>query len=159
MIEMRSITIGEKAYAAFNTYCPEYDIIVGTRFQAGNVTAGYKQLEELKQVLSTLPEGVEDVTLRSDSAGYQEDIIRYCAEGTNERFGVINFTISCKVGASFKQDAKAVPEEDWKPVMKETKKNGVIELQKTGQEWAEVNYVPDWVVQTKRCRVPIHSDS
>ena len=139
---------GEKAYAAFNTYCHEYDIIVRTRFQAGNVPAGYEQLEELKQVLFTLPEGVEDVTLRSDSAGYQEDFIRYCAEGKNERFGVINFTISCKVAASFKQVAKAVPEEDWNPVMKETTKNGVTELQETGQEWAEVNYVPDWVVQS-----------
>jgi len=139
---------GEKTYAAFNTYCPECDIIVGTRFQAGNVTAGYKQQEELERVLSTLPEGVEDVTLRSDSAGYQEDIMKYCAEGKNERFGEINFTISCKVGASFKQAAKAVPEGDWKPVMKKTTKNGVTELHKTGQEWAEVNYVPYWVVQS-----------
>ena len=139
---------GEKSYAAFNTYCPEYDIIVGTRFQAGNVPAGYDQLEELKQVLSTPPEGVEEVTLRSDSAGYQEDIMRYCAEGKNERFGVIHFTISCKVGEGFKDAVRTVPEKEWKPVVKEVKKDGVAELKETGQEWAEVNYVPDWVVKS-----------
>ena len=139
---------GDKAYGALNTYCPEHNIIVGTRFQAGNVPAGYDQLEELKRVLSTPPEGVMEVTLRSDSAGYQEDILRYCAEGQNDRFGVINFTISCKIVESFKQAAKAVPEGDWKPVMKEMKKNGVRELKETGQEWAQVNYVPDWVVKS-----------
>jgi len=138
----------EKAYEAFITYCPEYDIIVGTQLRGGNVPPAEDQIGELKRTLDTVPEGIKEVTMRSDSAGYQENIIRYCAEGENERFGVINFTISCKVVASFKEAAKAVPEEDWKPVMKETIKNGVTELQKTGQEWAEVNYVPDWVVQS-----------
>ena len=140
---------GEKAYAAFNTYCPEHDIIVGTRFQGGNVPAGYEQLEALKLILSTVPDEVTEITLRSDTAGYQEDILRYCAEGQNERFEVINFTISCKVADGFKQAAKAVPEEDWKPVMKEVKENGVTELKETGQEWSEVNYVPDWSVKSK----------
>jgi len=139
---------GEKSYGALNTYCPELDIIVGTRFQAGNVPAGYDQLEELKRILSTVPEGVTKVTLRSDSAGYQEAILRYCAEGKNERLKEINFTISCKIIESFKQASKAVPEGDWKPVMKEVKENGVTKLKKTGQEWAEVNYVPDWVVKS-----------
>jgi hypothetical protein len=140
---------GEKAFSAFSTYCPEYDIIVGTQLRGGNVPAGYEQLDELKRVLSTVPEGIKEVTIRSDTAGYQEAILRYCAEGENERFGVIDFTISCKVVNSFKDAAKAVPEEDWKPVMKEVKKGGVTELKETGQEWADVNYVPDWAVQSK----------
>ena len=32
--------------------------------------------------------------------------------------------------------------------MKEVKENGITKLEKTGQEWSEVNYVPDWVVQS-----------
>ena len=87
---------GEKAYESFNTYCFEYDIVVGTQLRDGNVTPGYGQLEELKRVLATVPEGVEKVTLRSDTAGYQETILRYCAEGKNERFGKIGLTVSCK---------------------------------------------------------------
>jgi hypothetical protein len=139
----------EKAYAAFNTYCPEYDLVVGTQLRAGNVPAGYGQLDELKRVLSGVPEGVQVITIRSDTAGYQEDILRFCAEGKDERFGVINFTISCKVVAGFKQAAKVVPEADWQPVLREVKKNGVIKMEATGQEWAEVSYVPDWSLESK----------
>jgi hypothetical protein len=29
--------------------------------------------------------------MRSDSAGCQWDLLRYCAEGQSERFGVIDF--------------------------------------------------------------------
>jgi hypothetical protein len=61
---------GEKSYSAFNTYCPEYDLMIGTQFRDGNVNAGYGQLEELKRVLSEVPEGIENINLRSDSAGY-----------------------------------------------------------------------------------------
>ena len=139
---------GEKAYEAFNTYCPEYDIIVGTQLRGGNINPGYGQFEELKRVLDTIPEGVKEVKLRSDAAGYQEDILRYCAEGKNERFGVISFTISCKVVESFKRAAKAVSEKDWKPVLKAVTKSGVTEWQETGQEWAEVSYVPDWTLKS-----------
>ena len=140
---------GEKSYEPFNTYCPEYDIMVGTQFRGGNVHPGYGQLEELKRVLSIIPEGIQAVKLRSDTAGYQEDILRYCAEGKNERFGEIGFTISCKIAESFKQAAKSVEEKDWKPVLKEVTKNGVKELKETGQEWAEVSYVPDWTLKSE----------
>jgi len=140
---------GEKSYEPFNTYCPEYDIMVGTQFRGGNVSPGYGQLEELKRVLSIIPEGIEDVKLRSDTAGYQEDILRYCAEGKNERFGEIGFTISCKVVEGFKKAARNVPEKEWKPIIKEITKNGVTELKYTGQDWAEVAYVPDWTLKSK----------
>ena len=121
---------------------------MGTQFRGGNVPPGYGQLEELKRVLSLIPEGVQSVKLRSDTAGYQEDILRYCAEGKNERFGEIGFTVSCKVVESFKQAAKAVAEEEWKPVFKEVAKNGVTELKETGLEWAQVAYVPEWTLKS-----------
>jgi hypothetical protein len=65
---------GEKSYEAFNTYCPEYDLVVGTQLRGGNIPPGYGQFDELKRVLSTIPEGVKEVRLRSDTAGYQEEI-------------------------------------------------------------------------------------
>ena len=140
---------GETAHEAFNMYCPEYDIMVGTQFRGGNVPPSCEYLEELKRKLAMSPEGIKKVTIRSDTAGYQEDLLKYCAEGENERFGVIDFTVSCKVVDNFKNAAKAAPEEDWKPVLREVKKDGVTILKKTGQEWAQVNYVPDWVVKRK----------
>ena len=138
----------EKAYETLNTYCPEYDIVVGTQLRGGNIPPGYEQLKELKRVLKTIPEGVKEITLRSDSAGYQEAIMRYCAEGLDERFSEIKFTISCKIVDGFKQAVKVVPEADWRPVFKEVKKNVATELQETGQEWAEVAYVPDWSLKS-----------
>jgi hypothetical protein len=140
---------GEQSYEALNTYCPEYDIVVGTEFRDGNVNPGYGQLEELKRVLSHTPEGVEKIKYRSDSAGYQTELLKYCAEGKNERFGVIDFTISCPVGDEFKEAVKAVPEEEWQPVMREVHRGGCVSQEPTGQEYADVVYVPNWVGHSK----------
>jgi hypothetical protein len=140
---------GEKSYEALNTYCPEYDMVIGTQFRDGNVPPGYKQLEELERVLTCVPEGIEKVSLRSDSAGYQIDLLEYCGEGKNERFGVIDFTISCSVTNGFREAAKAVAADEWKPIMKEIYSAGKKELQKTNQEYATIPYVPDWAVNSK----------
>jgi hypothetical protein len=75
---------GMKANEAFNTFCPEYALMVGTRYSDGNVPAGYRQLDELQRILSYVPEGVEKVSLRSDSAGYQIELMKYCASGTKD---------------------------------------------------------------------------
>jgi hypothetical protein len=134
---------GERSYDAFNTYCPEYGIMAGTRYGDGNVTAGYEQLEELKRVLLKLPEGVKEVSLRSDSAGYQAKLMKYCASGANERFGVINFGISCDAGREFKDAAKRVPEADWQPLRKEAG-------DACAQEWTEVSYAPNALARSKK---------
>jgi hypothetical protein len=140
---------GEKSYSAFNTYCPEYDIMAGTQFRDGNVNAGYGQLEELRRILSRLPLGIKKISLRSDSAGYQEEMMKYCAEGKDERFGVIDFTISCPVTKEFREAVKAVPQEEWKPVVKVVERNGIKYFRETGQEYADVVYVPQWAGYSK----------
>jgi hypothetical protein len=127
---------GELSYEAFNTYCPEYDLTVATQFRDGNVPPGFGQFEELKRVLDNVPLGVQKVQLRSDSAGYQTDLLKYCASGKNERFGVIDFAISCPVVKELREAAKSVPEEEWQTVYVETKKG----LKATNQDWAEVAY-------------------
>jgi hypothetical protein len=97
------------------------------------VTAGYHQLEELQRILSCVPRGVEKVSLRSDSAGYQIDLMKYCASGANERFGVIDFGISCEVCEEFKKAVRRVPEKEWRPLRKE-------KYEGRAREWAEVAY-------------------
>ena len=72
-------------------------MIVHTEFRDGNIPAGYEQLRVIKEALSILPEGVEKVRLCSDTAGYQHDLLKYCAGGKSERFGVIEFAICCDV--------------------------------------------------------------
>jgi hypothetical protein len=74
-----------KAYQPLNTYWAEHGVILHSEFRDGNVPAGYEQLRVFKEALSLLPEGVAQVFLRSDSAGYQEELLNYCASGKDER--------------------------------------------------------------------------
>ena len=133
---------GERGYEAFNTYCPEYDVLVGTRYSDGNVTPGFNQLEELKRVLSLLPDVVKHVKLRSDSAGYQVELMKYCARSDNKRFGSIDFAISCDVVSEFKESVRKIPEKDWHPLR--SNKEDI-----SRREWSEVAYVPGNLARSK----------
>jgi hypothetical protein len=132
---------GYKAYQPLNTYWAEPGLILHTEFRDGNVPAGYEQLRVFEKVLSFLPDGVKTVRLRSDTAGYQHNLLKYCNDKKKHpRFGKIEFTISCDVTSEFK---KAANEADrWHPLL-DTK--GHV----TG-EYAEVCFVPDKSATTKK---------
>jgi hypothetical protein len=49
--------------------------VTHTDFRDGNVPAGHEQLRVLQEALALLPEGVESVRLRSDTAGDHEDAV------------------------------------------------------------------------------------
>jgi hypothetical protein len=93
-----------------------------------------------------LPEDVEKVYLRSDSAGYQSELLQFCAEGQDERFGVIEFAIAARVSSSFKDAVRQVKEEDWQPIYKQEPDGTQIKMH---QEWAEVCFVPSWAAYKK----------
>ena len=135
-----------KAYQPFNTYWHEQGLLLSSEFRDGNVNAGHEQLRILKEDLEKLPPGIDAIRLRSDSAGYQKELLKYCAEGKNERFGVIEFAISARVSSDFKLAVNTVDSEDWQPIFKEGKDGKKI---KTEQEWAEVCFVPNWVGHKK----------
>ena len=102
-----------QAYQPLTTYWAETDQIVHSEFRDGNVPAGHQQLRVLKESLEYLPEGVEKVLLRSDTAGYQKELLRYCAEGRSERFGVIEFAVGVDVTPEFKESVREVEEDEW----------------------------------------------
>ncbi len=138
---------GYKAYQPFNVWWAEQELVLHTEFRDGNVPAGYEQLRVFKEALDMLPEGVEKAYLRSDTAGYQHDLLKYCEKGENKRFGKIEFAVSADVTKEFK---KAVAEaEEWKPVMKEIKG----EMRETGKEWTEVCFVPNVIAFAKNAPV------
>jgi len=131
---------GYKAYQPLNTYWAELGCVLHTEFRDGNVPAGYEQLRVFLHALSLLPDGVKTVRLRSDTAGYQHELLSYCDRGKDERFGRIEFAIGADVTPEFK---KAVREADeWHPIHD---KKGHI----TGQ-WAEVCFVPHAECTTKK---------
>ena len=120
----------ERSFEALSTYCGEYDMMVHSDFRDGSVTPGFNQLENLKRSLELLPESVKEVRLRSDSAGYQKELLEYCAKGTDKRFKVIRFAVGSKVTDQLKERVSAVPAGEWKKIPG-----------KQHQECADINFV------------------
>jgi hypothetical protein len=67
---------GYKAYQPINVWWAELQLMLYTEFRDGNVPT--EQLRVLKEALAMLPEGVKKVYLRSDTAGYQHNLLKYC---------------------------------------------------------------------------------
>jgi hypothetical protein len=85
------------------------------------------------------------VYLRSDTAGYEHALLRYCEKGDNKRFGRIEFAIGADVTKEFKKAVTEVEESEWTPVYKEIKG----QMRKTTAEWAEVCFVPNAIARSK----------
>src|SRR5512139_464112 len=137
---------GYKAYQPFNVWWVEQGVVLHTEFRDGNVPAGYQQLRVLQEALEMLPEGVSKVNLRSDTAGYEHELLRYCEKGQNQRFGRIEFAIGVDVTEEFKKSVVEVEESEWKPIYKEIKG----EKTKTKTEWAEICFVPAAISRSKK---------
>jgi hypothetical protein len=137
---------GMRAYQPLNVWWAEQEQMVHTEFRDGNVPAGHEQLRVLKETLEMLPAGVERVFMRSDSAGYQQELLEYCAEGTHERFKVIEFAVSADVTEAFRAAVRDVKDEDWRTLHR-IEKDAMVPTQ---QQWAEVCFVPNWAARSKR---------
>ena len=137
---------GFSAYQPLNTWWAEKEMVVHTEFRDGNVPAGFEQLRVFKEALSCLPESVKKVRLRSDTAGYQHDLLKYCAKGLNKRFGKIEFAIGCDVTPEFKKAVAEISESDWHPLYKKLDGKEI----KTDTEWAEVCFVPNVICHSNK---------
>ncbi len=124
-----------KAYQPLNFYLAEWGMVAYSQFRDGNVNCGYRQLEALKRALELLPEGIGKVRLRMDTQGYEWELLRYLAEGRNQRFGVIEFAIGADVTPELKKEVGKLQEEEWQELPREP---GQV-----AQQWAEVCYVPN----------------
>lgn len=131
---------GFKAYQPLNCWWAEQGAMLYSEFRDGNVPAGHEQLRVLKDCLRYLPASVTKLSLRSDTAGYQEELLLYCGEGKDPRFGVIDFAIGADVTEAFRAAVLATKEAEWKPLIRMF--DG--KPQQTDQEWADVCYVPNW---------------
>jgi len=136
---------GHKAYQPLNVYWGEQDLILHSEFRDGNVWAGTDNLRVFQEALAFLPAGVSRVYLRSDTAAYQHDLMRFCADPNKPRFGVIEFAIGAKVTESFKRAVSEVEETEWSRLYRKTDKGLVV----TGQEYAEVCFVPEELARKK----------
>jgi len=152
---------GFKAYQPLNCFWAEQGAILYSEFRDGNVPAGQEQLRVLQTSLGHLPASVTKVSLRSDTAGYQEELLLYCGEGKDPRFGGIDFAsaltacgsigplhgpIGADVTPAFRAAVQATAESEWKPLIRMF--DG--QPQETDQEWAEICYVPNWAGHSRK---------
>jgi len=137
------------SYGPFNVYWDEMDMMLASEFRDGNVPPGFEQLRVFKEALELLPSSVERVYHRSDSAGYQHELMEFLESGKS-RFGKIEFAISASVTAEVRSLTCGLPEEEWKPVTY-LDKDG-IEV-KTAQEVAEIAFIPSTKNKSKSAPV------
>jgi len=138
---------GYRAYQPFNTWWAEKRLVLHTEFRDGNVPAGFEQKRVLEEAIGCLPEGIKTVRMRSDTAGYQHDLLKYCEREDNKRCGRIEFTVSSDVTPEFKKAVMEIEDEDWS-VLKKREVSG--EWTKTTRQWAEVCFVPNAIGKSKK---------
>lgn len=137
---------GYRAYQPINTWWAEQGLVLHTEFRDGNVPAGFEQKRVLKEAIECLPKGVKKVRMRSDTAGYQHELLKYCDREDNKWCGRIEFTVGCDVSPDFKEAVMEIEEEDWTELMKREVSG---ELRETGRQWAEVCFVPNAIGHSK----------
>ncbi len=67
-----------KGYMPMVGHLAENGLVIGDEFREGNVSPSKRNLEFLKHCVKQMPKNKKIKAFRSDSAGYQADIINYC---------------------------------------------------------------------------------
>ncbi len=145
-----------KGYQPLNVYLPELGVVAHSEFRDGNVPAGYGIQRVTDESLERLLQFVEDAVefaVRSDTAAYDTDYLRYLQNGGNGRLKdadgrprPIRFAIGVSVTAAVKE-AVAKGSVEWDPLARR-KSDGTLETAK--QEWAEIPFVPGSLSRSKR---------
>lgn len=137
---------GTQSFQPLSVRWAEKDLVARSEFRDGNAPAAYQNLRVLQETLEILPQGIKRVYFKSDTAAYQIDLLRYCAEGQNVRFGVIEFAVGADVTQEFKDAVAEVEESAGHSLEREIDGRKVA----SGQEWAEVCFVPTWAGLSKK---------
>ena len=138
-----------RAYQPLNVWWAEQELMIHSEFRDGNVPAGYKQLNVVKEAISYLPSSVGKVRLRSDTAGYEHKLLRWLDGIDNKGLGRIEFAISCDVSREFKAAVEDLDEDGWHTVYKEVDGTQV----ETRRQWADVCFVPEAIACSNKAPV------
>ena len=153
---------GEKGYQPLNCFLAETGSMLCTEMRDGNMPAREGNARVLLRALDLLPDRIEEVMIRSDSAGHSVDVIRLCNRpelrpAASQRFGVIGFAISPVRSKELMAAVEKVPEADWKPLRcrkKEDPEGGgepvLVEVDSEDEAIAEVPFVSNEDGYSKR---------
>lgn len=108
---------GGRGYQPAAIYWVEQDLVLADEYRDGNVPAGMSNLPLIKRGFQALPATVREYYFRSDSACYDEAVLKWLADPkrTEGPAGPIGFTISADMSPELKVLCKAVPEPAWRP--------------------------------------------
>jgi hypothetical protein len=124
---------GFSAYQPLNIWWDEQRVLLHTEFRDGNVPAGYDLKPALVKAISCLPKSEKRATLllRSDTAAYNIDLLKYCEDEE------IQFAIGCPIKNSLRAEILSLPSCAWQKLDKL-------------REYAEVCFVPNSLATTKK---------
>ena len=134
---------GYRAFQPLNVYWAEHGLMLHTEFRDGNVPAGFENRRVLEEALDMLPDSVQKVFVRTDTAGYDYDLLRMMAEGRHPRFGVIHFAVGADMTPELKAEVSRIPACEWKPYPQPEGSKA------PKQEWAEVPFVTTRIAYKK----------
>lgn len=106
---------GFKGYMPIVGHLAENGLVVADEFRQGNESPGARNLEFIKQCISSMPKGKKIKYLRADSAAYQASIINFCEEKG------IQFAIGADLDEAVQEAIRKIPHDQWRPY-----KNGYI---------------------------------
>ena len=138
--QSRMTYLGERGYQPVINYWAEQDLILSDEFRDGNVPAGMDCLWSFLRAVGALPQSVETIYFRSDSAAYQHKLLDKMRAGVehNGKQIPVYFAISADVSEVLRGRIVSLSESAWKPLRRLTEKR-LIEGRK---EWAEVEFIP-----------------
>jgi len=119
---------GEKGYQPSIILWVEQDLIVADEFRDGNVPAGNNVLRVARRAFDALPEGVQRVYYRADSASYNHELLNWLRDDGNGNSRAI-FGISAIMSPELRKAAVAV--EEWH-----------ADPDDACRSWGEIDFVP-----------------
>lgn len=119
---------GTQGYQPTLVLWAEQDVILHDQFRDGHVPAGCGNVRVLEQAVANLPQRVQRIRLRADSALYATAVLRWCEARQ------IEYAISADLSAPLKAEILHLPETAWQVEREEPE---------AIRSWAEVPYVPD----------------
>lgn len=140
---------GFPAYQPLNVFWFQRRQVLFSEFRDGNCPAAWRVDEVFEESLGYLPDEIDTLKVRSDTAGYQTEFLKAMAEGDygDDEMGPVEFAVGVDMTSSFKKSCLEVDEADWRPLERTDAEGERLE---TGKEYAEVPFVPNWLGHTKR---------
>jgi len=108
---------GGTGYQPMLALWAEMDLAVADEFRDGNVGANTELLGVTKRAFAALPETVEELCFRGDSACYEQALMRWLRNRQREDGpeGYIAFAVSARMSESLRDKIRMVPEAGWRP--------------------------------------------